>query len=204
VSASSWDLQEFREDLNYHLLSRLLDKKEDQVTMEELRRFVICRETLYRHKVCRINYTSYDKRRCQDSINPRTHADIMLPSPDGDPERPYWFARVVGIFHVNVMYGEKSELMHFLWVRWFGHDYTRKTGFKYGCLPRIGFVPDASDPMGFVDPSTVIRSAHILPAFKYGRTDIYLGPSIARIPQVADQDANEDPNEDWTFYYVGM
>jgi hypothetical protein len=59
--------------------------------------------------------------------------------------------------------------------------------------------------MGFVDPSRVIRAAHILPAFKYGRTDIYLGPSIARIPQAEGRDGEDlADDEDWTFYYVGM
>jgi hypothetical protein len=159
---------------------------------------------MYAHKILRINYTSYDLRRCQDSINPRTHADIMVLSPDADPERPYWFARVVGIFHVNVMYGDESRLMFFLWVRWFGHDYTHKSGFKYRRLPRIGFVPDASRPMGFVDPNDVIRAAHIIPAFKYGRTDIYLGPSIARIPEAEGREPEEFDDEDWTYYYVGM
>ena len=32
----------------------------------------------YLHKVLRINYTSYDMRREQDSLNPRTHANVMM------------------------------------------------------------------------------------------------------------------------------
>lgn len=36
----------------------------------------IANNRIYHHRVCRINYTTYDVRRAQDSINPRTHADI--------------------------------------------------------------------------------------------------------------------------------
>jgi hypothetical protein len=52
--------QEFREDLNYHLLARLLRKKEEEVTPEERMRFAIPNGTMYAHKALRINYTSYD------------------------------------------------------------------------------------------------------------------------------------------------
>ena len=56
----------------------------------------------------RVNYTTYDMRRDQDTINPRTHADVMVLNP-GDEEsederHPYWYARVCGIFHANVLY----------------------------------------------------------------------------------------------------
>lgn len=43
---------------------------------------------MFRHSVFRVDYTTYDMRRDQDSINPRTHPDIMLVDP------------VIDIFHV--------------------------------------------------------------------------------------------------------
>jgi len=52
---------------------------------------------IYSHKVLRVNYTTYDMRREQDSLNPRTHPDIMVLSQepkmheDGTPEHPYWY-----------------------------------------------------------------------------------------------------------------
>jgi hypothetical protein len=185
----------------YHIASRVLGKLEKDVTDAELAEIAILRETLYRHKVCRINYTSYDLRRSQDSINPRTHADIMLLDPNGDANHPFWFARVIGIFHVNVSFRGKVTLMHLLWVRWFGTDYKYKSGFKHRRLPRIGFL--ANEAMGFVNPDDVIRAAHIIPAFAHGRSDAYLdGPSIARIPEAESRD--EDDDQDWVYYYVDM
>ncbi|KAF9472523.1 hypothetical protein BDN70DRAFT_818521, partial [Pholiota conissans] len=50
-----------------------------------------------------INYTSYGLRCCQDSLNPQTHADIMILShKDEENIYPYWYARIIGIFHALV------------------------------------------------------------------------------------------------------
>jgi hypothetical protein len=48
---------------------------------------------------------------------------------------------------------------------------------------------------GFLDPSQVIRAAHLIPAFLQGCTQELLGPSIAH---------NKKVEEDWLKYYVGM
>jgi len=47
---------------------------------------------------------------------------------------------------------------------------------------------------GFLDPSEVIRGAHLIPAFHYGRTPNLLPKSIARRPDQNDQD--------FFYYYV--
>ncbi|KZT09035.1 uncharacterized protein LAESUDRAFT_647751, partial [Laetiporus sulphureus 93-53] len=78
---------------------------------------------LYFHKVCHINYTTYDMWHVQDSINPHTHADIMLLVHEDDDnneagKHPYWYACIINVFHVNARYKSKTRLMHFLWVRW--------------------------------------------------------------------------------------
>ena len=39
-------------------------------------------DRIYRHKVLRVNYTTYNVHRDQDSLNPRTHGDIMVLSGD--------------------------------------------------------------------------------------------------------------------------
>ena len=60
---------------------------------------------IYQHRVLRVNYTTYDMRRDQDSLNPQSHPDIMLLSHEDkndDNWHPYWYARVIGIFHANV------------------------------------------------------------------------------------------------------
>jgi hypothetical protein len=156
--------------------------------------------------VARINYTTYDIRRSQDSLNPRAHADFMcLSHEDGDGDFPYWFGRIVGIFHADVVHlgpASKSlgpQHMEFLWVRWFGRDLSWRSGFKAKRLHRIGFVPwDNSDTeaFGFLDPKEVIRAVHLIPAFAHGRTDHLLPPSIIR-PLTSN-------NEDWCLYYVNV
>jgi hypothetical protein len=116
----------------------------------------------------RVNYTTYDLRRDQDSINPRTHADIMVAAHEDESDEvphPYWYARVIGIFHVNV--GQRGsnirpKRMDFLWVRWFGHDLAHKGGWRARRLHRIGFV-ESQDPtaFSFLDPASVIWAVHV-------------------------------------------
>jgi hypothetical protein len=156
---------------------------------------------LYIHKYCRINYTTYDGRRNQDTINTTTHSGIMLLSHDEEETRthPFWYAQVAGIFHVVVRYERLPPVtMHFLWVRWLGLDPDYPCGWAHRRLPRVGFVPEdgTTDTFGFLDPAVVVRAAHFMPAFHHGRTNELLGPSIAR--------PDEDEDEDWQFYYVGM
>lgn len=94
--------------------------------------------------------------------------------------------------------------MHFLWIRWYGMEPSRryKFGWKARRLPRIGFVEDTDDPLaspafGFIDPANVIRAIHLIPAFHHSFTDDLLGPStIARAP--------DEGNVDWNFFYVNM
>jgi hypothetical protein len=173
-------------------------------TPEELSTVCFHGNQLYRHKVIRINYTTYDIRRSQDSLNPRAQADFMcLSHEDGD--FPYWFGRIVGIFHADVVHlgpaskSPMSQHMEFLWVRWFGRDLSWRSGFKAKRLHRIGFVPgDDSDTeaFGFLDPKEVIRAIHLVPTFAHGRTDQLLMPSTIR-PLTSN-------NEDWCLFYVNM
>lgn len=149
----------------------------------------------------RVNYTTYDVRRAQDSINPRNHTDIMILAHEAG--ETYWYARVIGIFHADVRHTgpfskhARPQRMEFLWVRWIGRDATYRSGFKAKRLPRVGFVPmDHEDPFGFLDPQLVIRAVHLMPAFAHGRTDELLGPSIVRQPR--------ERNEDWQYFYVCM
>lgn len=160
----------------------------------------------------RVNYTTYDMRRDQDSINPRTHADIMMLAPEWDPAsdededdwHPYLYGRVCGIFHANVRYrgpgSKQSEgftKMEFLWVRWYKRDTDFPWGFAARRLPQIEFIPaDDRGAFGFLDPSLVIRSAHIIPSYGYGKTQKLMGPSLMRRASEGD--------EDWILYTVNM
>lgn len=142
----------------------------------------------------------------QDSLNPRTHANIMVLSYDG--QHPYWYARILGVFHALVLHPTLQEpvAMDFLWVRWYGSDpdHRRHYGWKSRRLHRIGFVEHSIDEdsgvspaFGFVNSAHVIRGAHIIPAFHSGLADDMLLPSsTARLESENDMD--------WNFYYVNV
>ncbi|KAG2743414.1 hypothetical protein P692DRAFT_201723632, partial [Suillus brevipes Sb2] len=73
---------------------------------------------LYHHSILRINYTTDDLRREQDTINLRTRADIMVLSHEEEKTHPYWYARVIGIFHVNVEHHQNDTgyYSHPIWM----------------------------------------------------------------------------------------
>jgi hypothetical protein len=168
---------------------------------------MLVNDRIYRHKVIRVNYTTYDLRREQDSLNSRTHADIMVLSHEDDEANghPYWYARIIGVFHALVSYRNPAVdsssydpiQVDFAWVRWFGRDLSHRSGWKAKRLHRLGFIP-SEDPgaFGFIDPKHIIRGIHLIPAFAHGHTSEYMSPSITRHPS--------DNNEDWTYFYLNM
>ncbi|KAJ7021549.1 hypothetical protein C8F04DRAFT_1313789 [Mycena alexandri] len=205
-------LENFLPELKSHLLGRLLgipyDGDENQFSIQDLADVNILRERLYTHKLMRVNYTTYDVRRDQDTLNTRTHPDFMVLAREEEEEataHPYWYGRIVGIFHAEVRHvGPKSKdtmkthRMEFLWVRWFGRDMEHSAGWKAKRLHRIRFL-HASNPgaFGFIDPSEVIRGVHLIPAFHYGRTSDLLPPSITRHFEGED-------HEDYCWHYVNQ
>lgn len=147
-------------------------------------------------------------RRDRDLINPRTHCDVMVHSPEtetNDSAHPFWYARVLGIFHAKVLQtgqGVRNRSVHhmeFLWVRWFGIEPRYRSGPKAARLPKIGFIPESDgSTFGFLDPSVILRGCHLVPAFASERTNLLLStisPTAARQP---------DETDDWTNYYVIM
>jgi hypothetical protein len=133
----------------------------------------------------------------------------MVLSPENDKENddphPYWYARILGIYHAHVRHvGPSSKSlepkkMDFLFVRWFGRDADSRPGWKAKHLLCLGFVPgNDGSAFGFLDPNQIIRAVPLIPAFKWGRvTTKYLPRSpIAR--------GENDPDSDWQLYYVGQ
>jgi hypothetical protein len=156
-----------------------------------------------RGQVFRVNYTTYDVRTDQDSMNPRNHADIMMLAPESDDAAAHSFvyARILGIYHADVIHNVPGAApvpapIEFLWVRWFRLDGKHIGGFKRKRLHRLEFVPD-SEPgaYGFVNPDDVIRGAHLIPAFHYGATEDAPGPSFSR---------PEGELDDWVYHYVNL
>jgi hypothetical protein len=157
-------------------------------------------DRIYLHKVLRVNFTTYNVRRDQDSLNPRTHSDVMVLSGD-DTTQPYWYARIIGIFHAMVLQtGQRAESrepkkMEFLFVRWFGVDGDEIGGWRTKKLHQIGFV-EGDKAFGFIDPADIVQGVHLIPRFSLGRTNELLGPSLAR--------SAVEKDEDWVRYYVNM
>lgn len=218
-----WYHQDFVPKLKEHLLPRIKDiiQKEasdrdaDSVTNvaglsalhsasnePEHNKVFIKNDRIYRHNLARFNYTTYDVRRSQDVINPRTsHRDIMLLANNmdnaNDSNHPFLYARVLGIYHANVIYAAGNDYtprrMEFLWVRWFKYDQIRSVGWGDLKLDPLRFPPMAAEgAFGFVDPKDVLRGCHILPAFanKRARAD---GVGLSALAQDA---------KDWSRYYV--
>lgn len=125
---------------------------------------------------------------------------------------PYWYAHVIGIYHVEVCHialnawSSGVQELKFLWVRWFDCDLDCDSGWNTHHLNCIGFVADGpidpNDPMGasgvftFIDPAEVIWGVHLIPAFTHGKMSKLLEPSIA-CPQ-------KDNDEDWQYFYINM
>lgn len=163
---------------------------------------------IFHHSLLRVNYTTYDLRREQDTINPLTRADIMVLSHEDERVHPYWYARVVYIFHVMVQHRKNlsstfssATRMNVLFVRWFRRDVNYPSGWTEKRLHRLQFFDQENplDAFGFLDPDCVVRGVHLIPAFAYFRTRDLLGASTARRSPDGD-----DPDTDWKYFYVNM
>jgi hypothetical protein len=160
-------------------------------------------DCMYRHNIARFNYTTYDVRRAQDVINPGTlHRDIMLLAKTGNTnpsDHPFLYARVLGIYHVNVIYTGEGMLdyaarrVDFLWVRWFNYNGSRSLQWDDFKLDSLSFPPmETANAFGFVDPKDVLRSCHVIPAFASRKVHID-GVALSHIAK---------DKQDWTRYYV--
>ncbi|RDB23027.1 hypothetical protein Hypma_009855 [Hypsizygus marmoreus] len=212
--------RDFLHTLCAHIASRLMDvfrktratesDSEPHATSDiDPNLIYIKRDTIFQHNIMKIHYTTYDVRRAQDIVNPKTdHRDIMLLSDDSDNNphincHQYRYARVIGIYHVNVIYGGylfgkrsyEAQRMEFLWVRWFEHVHNVEVedGWAMGRLDEVQFGRiERTGAFGFLDPQQVLRACHIIPRFSAGRhyTD---GIGTSRFTQ---------DGEDWNSYYA--
>ena len=195
-----------------HLLGRLMDRKfngnmHEEFTDADQNSIWFVGSKIYSVQTCCIYYTTYDLQWQCDTVNPHAHPDIMLQSPVAESAEPYWYARVIGLYHANVWTehpairnGRNVRCMYFLWVHWFGDEPGYCSGFRRARLPKISFVESTDDfAFSFVDPANVIRGCHLIPAFNAGWS-IDLFPhshSIARCLNLKDVD-------DWLNFYVNM
>jgi len=140
-------------------------------------------DRIYHHKLSRFHFTTYDVRRGTDIINPGTsHSNIMLLADNTGPAgsssnlHPFLYARVLGTYHANVIYGGpgmtdyKARRLDFLWVRWYEVEDSGSAGWISSKLDTLHFPPmDGEFSFGFVDPDDVLRGCHIIPTFAKGK-----------------------------------
>ncbi|KAJ3752587.1 hypothetical protein EV360DRAFT_54941, partial [Lentinula raphanica] len=84
---------DFWPKLQDHLLGRLMERDfdgdtHDTFTDEDRQHIHIRDRKVVELQTLRVNYTTYDVRRDQDTINPRSHADVMVLSPAADAVKP--------------------------------------------------------------------------------------------------------------------
>ena len=155
-------------------------------------------EQIYGHNLFHINYTAYDVRRTQETVNPRTdHCDVMLLSHQPSAH-PFCYARVLGVYHTNVIYigpgfkDYQSRRIELLWVQWFD-ILDHPAGWDHTTLDSVKFPPMAdADAFDFIDPADVLRCCHIIPAFADGQVH----------PDRIALSRNARDGNDWKRYYV--
>ena len=131
----------------------------------------------------------------------------MVLSDDHDAKyHPYWYARVIGVFHTMVRFNSpratacQMQHMEFLWVRWYGIDFdsdTLKSAFEAKRMYQVGFIDgDSDETFGFINPSDVLWAVHLIPSFVSGK---YSEIGISLMAQHLDEE-----NQDYIRYYVNM
>ncbi|OBZ80056.1 hypothetical protein A0H81_00427 [Grifola frondosa] len=127
-------------------------------------------DRIYHHSLIRFNYTTYDVRPHHSVVNAGTEqCNIMLLADSSDPAGSgrFLYARVLGTYHAKVVYmgsgmrDYEPRRMDFLWVRWY-----EVLDGSSSQLPSLRF-PSMCDAysFGFVNPSDVLRSCHVIPDF---------------------------------------
>ncbi|EJD00563.1 uncharacterized protein FOMMEDRAFT_91376, partial [Fomitiporia mediterranea MF3/22] len=115
----------FLPSLCKHLLGHILSRQEDKAfTIDKLYSLCIKNDKLFCLKVLHINYTTYNVRRAQDSLNPQMYADIMLLL--DNTKHPYIYTRIIRLFHTEVSYigpganpnFQNFNWLNFAWVHW--------------------------------------------------------------------------------------
>ncbi|KAH7908632.1 hypothetical protein BJ138DRAFT_1204895 [Hygrophoropsis aurantiaca] len=195
-------LRNLRNHLYHRLVNTPLTEQDHEFSPSDRNKIIIRNNILFSGKTMRLRYTTYDLREESDFIRLNHQCDIVVPTGETHSgAHPFWYARVLGIYHADVRLLDESKdfrNLQFLWVRWLGIAHKHEASLRTCRLPKIGFVP-SSDPaaFGFLDPNIVIRAAHLIPAFADGRCTHLLPPgkSLARFG---------DEEDDWMHFYVNI
>lgn len=166
---------------------------------------VIKDDKMWEHRHLQVHYTTYDMFCECESVGPTVvTSDVMVLSSKPNPIQkslgPFWYARVLHIFHVFMYYRGKSTPWHVdcVFICWFIWDTTHIFGDSARSLERISFTcnSDKSPAFGFLVPNSIVRAMHTIPAFNHSVTSALLGPSPIAQQKKADR------NDDYEYYYV--
>ncbi|KAI0822210.1 hypothetical protein BC628DRAFT_1285153, partial [Trametes gibbosa] len=131
---------------------------------------ILHHDRVYQHATTHVNYTSYDLQREQDIIHPSVgKSDVLVhtPSTEEHIQCPWSYARVIGIYHANVITPGtlQAHRVEFLHVRWFEQDTNWSSGSEVRRLEHVRYIPWAPDStaFGFIDPAHIIRAIHLIP-----------------------------------------
>ncbi|CAE6338946.1 unnamed protein product [Rhizoctonia solani] len=187
--------------LKEHLLTRIPGAHQ----LADIGKVNIQNDRIYSHATLRVNYTSYDVCRQQDTINPRSPCRfITLPADTSDTNNlagahPFLYAKVLGIYHAYVRFDRRpARRMNFLWVRWLDCDEDEPGGWDECRLDRVFYSKcrnenELMNAFGFVAPHHVIRAAHLIPDFESGTTDL---PGFTSF--------GDNEQNDWKYHYVSI
>lgn len=162
--------------------------------------------SIFDHGMICFHFTTYDVQRDKDTVQPYSYQDqmntqanrefVLVSLDDPGTENPFGYACVLRIFHAEVIHSclSKPIQIEFLWVGWLQPFDSGQVESPHR-LDHLQFIPGyLQEAIGFLDPSTVIRGAHLIPAFHHGQTrDLLASSKLA-----CDQDG------DWWFYYSMM
>lgn len=203
-SLSTTLLQNFVPKLKEHLLRRINAQTGPTGVGEEqdINTIILKDDRMYQHNIARFNYTTYDVRRAQDVINPRTsHCNIMVLRSSNDIGRQghkYIYGKVLGVYHVNVIFIGHGMVdytpirMEFLRIRWY-EPMDEVSAWETSTLDRVKFPPLTNEhSFDFLDPADVLRGCHIIPRFVRGRRYAD-GPGVSACAKDKD---------DWREYYI--
>ncbi|KAF8748110.1 hypothetical protein RHS01_11061 [Rhizoctonia solani] len=136
-------------------------------------------------------------------IYEQRHDDAMKSEDGSTPPHPFIYAKVLGIYHAKVSYGNvvprREDFVHVRWL-YYNTDEARQGGWDECRLDHIGYEQcytdqDLLDSFDFVHPSDIIRAVHLIPNFQSGSSGTLLNfaKSIAH---------NSEEHWDWKYYYV--
>lgn len=117
-------LPQLKDCLLGHLLGHSFNGNEHAFSDNDWNTVSFVNNQIYCHKVICINYTSYDICHAQDSLNPQTHADIMVLSHKDEIDRelwhPYWYTMhillVFSMWRSSMLDQHQSHQNHKKWI----------------------------------------------------------------------------------------